>query len=265
MIGTTIPSKNSSLNEPAIEVKSMKRIAVEICVGDITSAIAAAAGGAHRIELCANLAAAGTTPSAGAIAECCRRLLIPVHVLIRPREGDFIYSEAELAVMRHDITVAKESGAAGVVLGALTPAAEVDREITTELVALARPMSVTFHKAFDQTRDLEEALDTLISLGVDRILTSGGRTTAVAGLDVLAGLVKRAGQRTVIMAGGRLSAESVETVIRGSGVAEVHLGSAVNRLIGNEANQSTDRGLETCWRSTDQGKVAAIVELVRSL
>jgi copper homeostasis protein len=260
-----IAGVNALLTEPAVELKGMKRISVEICVGDIGSSITAAAGGADRIELCANLAAGGTTPSAGTIAESCQRLTIPVHVLIRPREGDFAYSEAELAVMRHDIAVAKTCGAAGVVLGVLTRAAVVDREKTAALVALARPMRVTFHKAFDQTRDLKEALDTLISLGVDRVLTSGGRPTALAGLDVLAGLVERAPRTIIIMAGGRLSLQNLETVIRGSGVAEVHLGSGVNRSMGDEANQSTDDSLEGCSHITDQHKVAAIVELVKSL
>ena len=118
-----------------------RRVKVEICVGDVASAIAAEAGGADRVELCDNLAVGGTTPSAGTIAESCRRLSIPVHVLIRPRGGDFIYSEPEIAVMRHDIEVAKALGAAGVVLGVLTAEAAIDRDQTAELVALARPLS----------------------------------------------------------------------------------------------------------------------------
>ncbi len=143
------------------------RVAVEICVGDLESAIAAEKGGADRIELCANLLAGGTSPSAGTIAEACRRLSIPVHVLIRPHEGGFVYSEPELAVMRHEIEFAKAAGANGVVLGVLTSAAMIDRDRTAELAALARPMSVTFHKAFDQTRNLLEALELLIELGVE--------------------------------------------------------------------------------------------------
>ena len=122
----------------------------DLC-GDIESAIAAESGGADRVELCDNLAVGGTTPSAGTIAESCRRLSIPVHVLIRPRAGDFIYSEPEIAVMRRDIEMAKTLGAAGVVLGVLTPEAAIDRDQTAALVALARPLHVTFHKAFDQT------------------------------------------------------------------------------------------------------------------
>ncbi len=159
------------------------RVQVEICVGDVASAIAAESGGADRVELCDNLLVGGTTPSAGTIAEACRRLSIPVHVLIRPRAGDFIYSEPEIAVMRHDIEVAKTLGAAGVVLGVLTRDATIDREQTAELVALARPLCVTFHKAFDQTAEPLEALDILIALGVERVLTSGGRPTALEGIE----------------------------------------------------------------------------------
>src|SRR5271168_42497 len=153
------------------------RVKVEICVGDVGSALAAQAGGADRVELCDNLAVGGTTPSAGTIAESCRRLSIPVQVLIRPRAGDFVYTESEIAVMRHDIEIAKTLGAAGVVLGALKPECTIDQATTEGLIALARPLRITFHKAFDQTPAPLEALDTLIELGVERVLTSGGRPT----------------------------------------------------------------------------------------
>ena len=154
-------------------------MAVEICVGDVASAIAAEAGGADRVELCDNLVSGGTTPSAGTIAETCRRLSIPVHVLIRPALGDFVYSEPEIAVMRHDIEVAKALGAAGVVLGVLTPEAAIDRDLT----AVPSPWPGRFMSP--STRRLTrlcaplEALDALIALGMERVLTSGGRPTAL--------------------------------------------------------------------------------------
>src|SRR5262249_4670204 len=140
---------------------------------------------------CDHLSVGGTTPGAGTIAEACRRLAIPVHVLVRPRGGDFVHTEAELAAMRYEIKLARKLGAAGVVIGLLKSDATIDRERTAAVADLARPMSVTFHKAFDQTPDLEQSLDTLIALGVDRVLTSGGCPTALEGVETLRRLVDR--------------------------------------------------------------------------
>jgi copper homeostasis protein len=238
-----------------------QRMTVEICVADVESAIAAEAGGADRVELCDNLAVGGTTPSAGTIAQACRWLSIPVHVLIRPRAGDFVYSACELAVMRHDIEAAKALGAAAVVLGVLNGERAIDRDQTAALVALARPLSVTFHKAIDQTGELLESLDTLIALGVDRILTSGGRPTALEGVETLKALVDRAGDRIAVMAGGRLSVDHLETIIQQSGVREVHLGSAVSRTVAGAV--PTPDGSQTAWSRTDGLRVAAVVARVR--
>ncbi len=242
-----------------------RRVQVEICVGDVASAIAAESGGADRVELCDNLAVGGTTPSAGTIAESCRRLSIPVHVLIRPRAGDFVYSEPEIAVMRHDIEVARALGAAGVVLGVLTPEAAIDRELTATLIALARPMCVTFHKAFDQTQEPIAALDILIDLGVERVLTSGGRPTAFEGIEVLANLVDRAGNQITVMAGGRLSTSNLESIIRQGRVRDVHLGSATSRTIKSSTHTLPRDGSETSWNCTDRERVAEVVTLVQSI
>jgi copper homeostasis protein len=242
-----------------------QRVRVEICVGDVESAIAAESGGADRVELCDNLAVGGTTPSAGTIAESCRRLRIPVHVLIRPRAGDFVYSEPEIAVMRHDIQVAKALGAAGVVLGVLTSEAVIDREMTAALIAVARPLHVTFHKAFDQTHEPMGALDNLVTLGVDRVLTSGGRPTALEGIEVLANLVDRAGDKIAIMAGGRLSASNLETVVRQTRVSEIHLGSAASGTIESLMRTPARDGSETSWTQTEAQCVVTIVTLVQSL
>lgn len=198
---------------------------VEICVSGIESALAAQAGGADRIELCEDLAVGGVTPSAGMIAVACRRLTIPVHVLIRPRGGDFVYSEAEFEVMRHDVQVAKSLGASGVVLGILRADGRVDRERTARLIEIARPLSVTFHKAFDVASDPVEALEELIGLGVERILTSGGKSRAVDGLERLADLNRRAADQLVIMAGGRITESGIPKLV-GVGLEEIHLGSA---------------------------------------
>ena len=241
------------------------RVTVEICVGDAASALAAEAGGACRVELCDYLAIGGTTPSAGVIAVACRRLSIPVHVLIRPRAGDFVYSALELAAMHHDIEVAKTLGAAGVVVGVLTAQRAIDREQVALLAALARPLSLTFHKAFDQVRDQFAALDVLIELGIDRVLTSGGRLTALDGIANLAALVTKAHGRLAIMAGGRLDEGSLPRVIREGKVSEVHLGSAVSETAPSAMTFTNRDDAETSWQRVDARRVARIVEIVRSL
>jgi copper homeostasis protein len=240
-------------------------VQVEICVGDVASAIAAESGGADRIELCDNLLVGGTTPSAGTIAESCRRLRIPVYVLIRPRAGDFIYSQPEIAVMRHDIELVKTLGAAGVVLGVLTRDSMIDHDKTAELIALARPMFVTFHKAFDQTPDALEALDVLTTLGVERVLTSGGRPTAVEGIETLVQLVDHAGGKISVMAGGQLNTSNLETVVRQSQVNEVHLGSAASLTVESSMHTPPRDSSSTSWIQTQAQRVAAIVALARSL
>jgi copper homeostasis protein len=240
-------------------------IAIEICVGDVESAIAAEAGGADRVELCDNLGVGGTTPSIGTIAEACRWLSIPVHVLIRPRAGRFVYSERELAVMRRDIEAAKALGSAGVVLGVLDPDGRVDRDRTAALVEMARPLSVTFHKAIDHAKDPFEALEALITIGVERVLTSGGRPTALEGCDVLRRLVDRAAGRVAVMAGGRLVIEHLEAVIRESGVREIHLGSAVYRAVEGHEPGSTDRDGGPTWTRTDARLVKAVVDHISGL
>lgn len=196
---------------------------IEACVDSVESAIGAQAGGANRIELCENLLEGGTTPSAGLIEVCRERLHIPLHVLVRPRGGDFIYSDVELDVMRRDIAVARRLGAEGVVLGALKADGTIDVFSTRSLIEAARPLSVTFHRAFDFTPDPDAALENLIALGVDRVLTSGQAPTAVAGTGILARLVRRAAGRIVIIAAGGVSEESVLAVIEHTGVSELHV------------------------------------------
>jgi len=236
--------------------------AIEICVGDLESALQAAEGGADRIELCADLPSGGTTPSAGTIAEACRRLSIPVHVLIRPRAGDFLPSAVELAAMRRDIDTARSLSATGVVLGMLRRDRTIDREATAKLTDLARPLAITFHKAFDQTRDPEQALDTLITLGIDRVLTSGCRPTAFEGRGTLKRLVEHARGRIAIMAGGRLTAEDLGPLITATGVREVHLGSAVTRTMASAMEQDPGDGSMLEWTRVDAARVRAIVDLV---
>lgn len=198
-------------------------VTVEVCVDSVESARAAEAGGAQRIELCANLYEGGTTPSPGLTATVRERVRIPVHVLVRPRGGDFIYDEDELRVMLGDIAFAKAVGADGIVLGALFQDGAVDDRSTRLLVEAARPLSVTFHRAFDLVRDPFEALDTLMALGVDRVLTSGGAPTAVEGLETLAALAWRSEGRGSIIAAGGITEHNVGRVIAEAGVSEVHV------------------------------------------
>jgi len=198
-------------------------VLIEACVDTLESALAAQAGGANRVELGDNLVEGGTTPSAGMIALCCERLNIPVFVMIRPRGGDFHYSADELDVMLHDIRLAAELGAAGVVFGALMPDGSVDVECTRTLTEAARPMSVTFHRAFDACRNAEEALESLIALGIDRVLTSGLATSAEQGIGCLHSLVSQASGRIRILAGGGISESNVLRIAAESGVREVHV------------------------------------------
>ena len=201
----------------------MTRVLLEACVDSVESALAAQAGGADRVELCEDLLEGGTTPSTGMIEVCRERLQIPMHVLVRPRGGDFVYTDIELEVMQRDIAVARRVGAAGVVFGALQPDGTIDVDRTRALLAISRPMSVTFHRAFDFTPDADAALDTLIQLGVERVLTSGQAPTAVLGLQTLQRLVTRAEGRIAILAAGGLSEENIAKVAESTGVREVHV------------------------------------------
>jgi copper homeostasis protein len=195
---------------------------IEVCIDSVESAIASERGGANRVELCDNLMEGGTTPSAGTIAVARARIGIGLHVIVRPRGGDFCYSEVELDVMRRDIAAAKELGADGVVFGMLTPEGDVDVPLTRELIALARPMSVTFHRAFDVCRDPHAALEELIALGVDRLLTTGQEGSVMEGLDLVAELVRRAAGRIIVMPGGA-SERHIARVRQATGADEFHV------------------------------------------
>jgi copper homeostasis protein len=199
-----------------------KRLIIEVCVDSVESALAAEHGGADRVELCDNLLEGGTTPSAGAIAVARQQLGIKLHVIIRPRGGDFCYSAVEFEVMRRDIELAKQLGADGVVIGILTSDGDVDAQRTGALIELARPLSVTFHRAFDMTRDPYQALEDLVALGVDRVLTSGQEPSVIEGLDLIAELVRRAGDRLIVMPGGGTE-RNIKKVVAQSGVHEVHV------------------------------------------
>jgi copper homeostasis protein len=198
-------------------------VLVEACIDSVPSALAAQEGGAGRVELCDNLIEGGTTPSAGTIAACRARLRVPVFVMIRPRGGDFFYSSVEYDVMRRDIDHAHALGAQGVVLGLLRPDGSVDRERTRSLREAARPLPVTFHRAFDVACDADAALDVLIDLGVERVLTSGQAPTAPEGADLIARLVDRSAGRITILAGCGIDDTNVRELVARTGVREVHV------------------------------------------
>ncbi|SDO45628.1 copper homeostasis protein [Nakamurella panacisegetis] len=195
-------------------------IGTEVCVQSTLGARAAVTGGADRIELCAALELGGITPSAGLIESVVD--VIDTHVLIRPRAGDFVYDRDEIRVMAKDVEHAIDKGARSVVIGALTEAGDIDLPAMTRLLNAAQDVPVTFHRAFDATRDPLAALDVLLELGVNRLLTSGARPTAQEGLTLLAELIRRAGDELVVMPGSGVTPANAADIVRATGAREIH-------------------------------------------
>jgi copper homeostasis protein len=204
-------------------------VILEVCANSATSAVAAQQGGATRVELCENLAEGGTTPSYGQIILARKQLHIKLYVLIRPRRGDFLYSDLEFEVMQADIRTCIEAGCDGVVIGILKADGTVDKERCTELVRLARQwgLGVTFHRAFDMCADQFQALEDIIDMGCERILTSGGKSTAMEGATVIAHLVEKAAGRIAIMPGSGITENNVADLVHFTGVTEVHSSARV--------------------------------------
>lgn len=243
-------------------------ILVEACVDSVASSLAAERGGAGRLELCDALFDGGTTPSAGMIAACKAVVSIPVFVMIRTRGGGFVYSDAERDVMRRDVIAVRELGADGVVIGGLRLDGTVDLGLVRMLVEAARELPVTFHRAFDLTPDLDASLVALADAGVQRVLTSGGAGTAADGAAALAALVRQAGSRTVVMAGGGIREDNVHKLVSISGVREVHV--RLTRLT-HRGERSAPRELrlrrplpenEAAWEETDEQRVRSFVRTV---
>lgn len=259
------------LNQPYAVTMRDSPILVEACVDSVASSVAAERGGARRLELCDAIFDGGTTPSAGMIAACKAAVSIPVFVLIRPRGGGFVYSSAERDVMQRDVIVARELGADGVVIGGLHLDGSVDLALVRSLMAAARELPVTFHRAFDLTPDFEQALESLVDAGVQRILASGGAPTAAEGATTLADLVRQADSRLIVMAGGGVREENVRSLVSISGVREVHV--RLTRLTRN-GESPVRRGLrlrkplpedDSAWEETDEQRVRSFVKTVGAI
>lgn len=211
---------------------------LEINCYSVQSTINAQNGGAQRVELCDNFPEGGTTPSYGTILLAREKLDIQLYVIIRPRGGDFLYSDIEFDIMKKDIEMCKKLGVDGVVIGILNADGTIDKARTRELVELARPMDVTFHRAFDMTRDPYEALDDLLETGVNRVLTSGQERTCIAGKDLIRKLVEKAGDRIIIMPGDGLEEDNIEAFARYTEAREFHC-TARTRIKGKMQYRNT--------------------------
>ncbi len=199
-------------------------IQLEVCATSIQSALAAREGGAVRVEFCDNLAEGGTTPSSVQIRLLRQELQIQLYILIRPRGGDFLYDDLEFEIMKDEISMCGEIGCDGVVIGMLNEDGTIDKVRCRELVERAHryKMGVTFHRAFDRSRDLYQSLEDVIDIGCERILTSGGEKTAQKGADVIRKLIRQAGERIIIQPGAGITEDNIARLVRSTGLKEFH-------------------------------------------
>jgi len=197
---------------------------LEVAVDSLERATAAERAGAHRLELCANLEMGGLTPGINLIRQVRAAIKIPIHVLVRPRPRDFVYSADEFARMKESIKAIGAENVQGIVTGVLLPDCSVDVERSREMVGFASPMQITFHRAFDESKDLTANLEDIVLAGAHRILTSGGATDAPTGTSVLRSLIQRAGSRLTILPGGGLHGGNIAAVSRATGALEFHTG-----------------------------------------
>lgn len=252
-----------------IETERPRLPLIEICVEGIDGLLAAQAAGADRVELCASLIEGGITPSFGTVRTALELATIPFHVIVRPRGGDFLYSEAEYRSMLADVGALADTGVAGVVIGCLNADGTIDEQRMSQLVKAAGSLNVTCHRAFDMTRDPTEALETLIRCKVGRVLTSGQRDTALEGADLLADLVTQAGDRIIILGCGGLDPENIGKVRRKTGLSEMHFAalkdvpSAMRYRNPRVAMGGTDLDREYRNTVTDGAMVAATIAAAR--
>lgn len=228
---------------------------LEICVDSIQSATDAEEAGADRVELCGNLLEGGTTPGPGTIQLVREKLKIGLHVIIRPRGGDFLYDDQEYDIMKREIKACLDYGIDGVVIGILKQDGKIDVDRTSALVELAHPMSVTFHRAFDMCSDPFTGLEDVIATGSNRLLTSGQKDKAPEGIDLIRKLVKQAGNRIIIMPGGGLNISNIEALARTTGATEFHL----------TARKSIDSRMKFRMAGINMGGIPGISEFSRKV
>ena len=245
-------------------------VSLEVCANSVTSALAAQEGGAVRVELCENLKEGGTTPSPGQILQARSLLHIKLYVLIRPRGGDFLYTDLEYKIMLADIRYCIEAGCDGIVIGMLNADGSIDKKRCLEMVRLAKQwgLGVTFHRAFDMCANQLQALDDIIEIGCERILTSGGKTTAIEGATAINKLVEKAAGRLSIMPGSGVSEANVADIVHFTGVTEVH-SSARTQIQSkmqyqNHILMGNASGDEYSIDITDVGRVRELVRLANS-
>lgn len=231
-------------------------ITLEICVDDVEGLDRAIAGGADRIELCSALAVGGLTPSAGLIAAAAQRS-VPAYAMIRPRAGDFVFSPAEIDQMLAEIDCVRSAGLAGVVLGASATDGRLDAPVLERLARHADGLGLTLHRAFDLVPDFRQALDLVTNLGFERILTSGGATTALAGLDALEQIVSQAGERISIMPGSGITAANAPDIVSRLGVSEIHASGSAQRR-GDDTRLVELGFMPATYKTTDTQAVAAL-------
>lgn len=244
------------------------RIILEICAQSITSAVAAQKGGADRIELCTALEVGGLTPSPATMLEVKRLLTIPVCVLIRPRPGDFIYSDLEFECIKRDVEWCKQNGMDGIVIGILNKDATLDIPRMSALAQLARPMQVACHRAFDQTPNASEALEQLIEIGFDRVLTCGQAKNVVAGRDILRGLVEQAQGRITVMPGNGISLDNLAELIIYTQATDFHTTAKATvtspmPVFQNSVSFNLDGGRENDYFETDENIVSELMTIVK--
>jgi len=211
-----------------LNIEYFMHFKIEVIGFNIESCFLAQAAGADRIELCDNPGEGGTTPSYGFIKAARENLQIELYPIIRPRGGDFFYTDAEFEIMKTDIKICKELGCDGVVIGMLNEDGTVDKERCRQLVALAYPLGVTFHRAFDRVKDAAQALEDIIELGCERILTSGFKPTALEGAETIAALIKLADDRIIIMPGSGVRADNINELAKKTSAVEFHTSARMN-------------------------------------